>query len=321
MNDRLDKYFSGEMSTVEKTAFFQSLETDPEAKKEFARTKNALAISELVDRKEDEEKTIRGIREFDRRLGKRSARQFRINLLKYAAIALILIAGSWFASQQYTRHQQKILFTEINVPKGQRVNMTLADGTSVWLSPRSRIRIPNEFQGDNRTVELDGEGYFSVTKDPKRPFIVKTQQFNVEVLGTEFNVFAYTEIPRFETNLVEGSVLVYNKDNRNEMIRLKPNEKVSVINNVMVKSSSDFDNKDYLESGIFSFRAKPFVEILDCLSLWYNVRFKVTGTIALTQKISGKFRQSEEIEKILGALQNVYHFNFKRISENEFEIY
>ena len=160
--------------------------------------------------------------------------------------------------QQYTRHQQKMLFTEINVPKGQRVNMTLTDGTSVWLSPRSKIRIPNEFQGNNRTVELDGEGYFSVAKDPKRPFIVKTQQFNVEVLGTEFNVFAYTEIPRFETNLVEGSVLVYNKDNRNEMIRLKPNEKVSVINDVMVKSSSDFDNKDYLESGIFSFRGKAF---------------------------------------------------------------
>ena len=135
MNDRLDKYFSGEMSAAEKTAFFQLLETDPEAKKEFARTKNALAISELIDRKEDEAKTIRGIREFDRRLGKRSARQFRINLLKYAAIALILITGSWFASQQYTRHQQKMLFTEINVPKGQRVNMTLADGTSVWLSP------------------------------------------------------------------------------------------------------------------------------------------------------------------------------------------
>ena len=99
MNDRLDKYFSGEMTAAEKTAFFQLLETDPEAKKEFARTKNALAISELIDRKEDEAKTIRGIREFDRRLGKRSARQFRINLLKYAAIALILITGSWFASQ------------------------------------------------------------------------------------------------------------------------------------------------------------------------------------------------------------------------------
>lgn len=321
MNDRLDKYFSGEMSSAEKTAFFQLLATDPEAKKEFARTKNALAISELIDRKEDEANTIRGIRDFDKRLSKRSARQFQINLLKYAGIALILIVGSWFASQEYTQHLQKDLYTEINVPKGQRVNMRLADGTSVWLSPRSKIKIPNEFKRNNRTVELDGEGYFSVTKDPKRPFIVKTQQFNVEVLGTEFNVFAYTEISRFETNLVEGSVLVYNKDNKNEMIRLKPREKVSVINDVMVKSSSDFDNKDYLESGIFNFKSKPFVEILDCLSLWYNVKFKVVGTIALTEKISGKFRQSEEIEKILGALQNVYHFNFKRISENVFEIY
>lgn len=321
MDDKLNKYFSGDMTASEKAAFFQFLESDAEAKKEFARTKNALAIAELIDKKEDEEKTIRGIREFDKRMGKRSARQFRINLLKYAAIACLLIAGSWFASREYLQYQQKNLYTEINVPKGQRVNMILADGTSVWLSPRSKIKIPNEFRGNSRTVELDGEGFFSVTKDPKRPFIVKTQQFNVEVLGTQFNVFAYTELPRFETNLVEGSVLVYNKDNKDEKVYLKPNEKVSVINDIMVKSNSDFDNKDYLESGIYSFRSKPFVEILDCLSLWYNVRFKVTGTIALTRKLSGKFRQSEEIEKILSALQGVYHFNFKRVSENEFEIY
>lgn len=321
MNDKLNKYFSGNMSASEKGELFQLMEIDPGIKKEFARTKNALAISELMDRKGDEQKTIKGMREFDKRLGKRSVRQFRINLLKYAAIALILISCSWFASREYTGYQQKDLYTEINVPKGQRVNMTLADGTSVWLSPRSKIKIPNEFRGNTRTVELDGEGYFSVAKDPGRPFIVKTQQFNVEVLGTEFNVFAYTEIQRFETSLVEGSVLVYNKNNKDDKVYLKPNEKVSAINDILIKSNSDFDNKDYLESGIYNFRSKPFVEILDCLSLWYNVRFKVTGTIALTRKISGKFRQSEEIEKILSALQGVYHFNFKKITEDEFEIY
>lgn len=80
----------------------------------------------------------------------------------------------------------------------------------------------------------------------------------------------------------------------------------------MVKSSSDFDNRDYLKSGIYNFKSKPFVEILDCLSLWYNVKFKVTGTVTLTRKISGKFRQSEEVEKILSALQGVYHFEFKK---------
>lgn len=321
MNNQLEEYFSGDMSASEKVELFLYLETDPEAKKEFARTKNVFAISELTDREDDADKTAKGMYEFDKRLEKRSARQFRINLLKYVAITLIVIASSWFASLEYTQYQQRDLYTEINVPKGQRVNMILADGTSVWLSPRSKIKIPNAFRGNSRTVELDGEGYFSVAKDPKHPFIVKTERFNVEVIGTEFNVFAYTELPRFETSLVEGSVLVYNKNNRNENICLQPNEKVSVINNVIVKSSSDFDNKDYLKSGIYNFKSKPFVEILDCLSLWYNVKFKVTGTVALTRKISGKFRQSEDIEKILSALQGVYHFNFKRITDNEFEIY
>lgn len=321
MNDELTKYFAGEMSTSEKVEFFQSLQTDPDAKKEFACTKNVLAISSLIEHENDAEKTMNGIHEFDKRLYEHSVRQFRINILKYVAIALILILGSWFVTKEYIESEQENLYTEINVPKGQRVNMTLADGTNVWLSPRSKIKIPNQFRGNNRTVELDGEGYFSVTKDAKHPFIVKTQQFNIEVLGTEFNVFAYTELPRFETDLVEGSVLVYNKNNKNEKVYLKPNEKVSVIDNILVKSNSDFDNKDYLKNGIYSFKAKPFVEILDCLSLWYNVKFKITDTMILTRKISGKFRQSEEIEKILSALQGVYHFNFTQITENEFEIY
>lgn len=321
MKEQLTKYFSGEMSPTEKALFFQELKTDPEAQKEFARMKNTQAVLGLMDKKGDEEKTLRGIRKFDTLIHRRSIKQFRLNLLKYAAIAIVLVASSWFLSREYTLNVQTDQYTEINVPKGQRVNMTLADGTSVWLSPRTKIRIPNQFNRGNRTVELDGEGYFAVTKDPGRPFIVKTRQFDIEVLGTEFNVFAYGKLPRFETDLVKGAVWVYNNKNKNEGLHLKPNEKVSVINDVLVKSSSDFYNAELLKNGVYSFKSKPFVEILDCLSLWYDVKFNVTGTIALTRKISGKFRQNEDVEKILGALQGVYYFNFKRINDNEFEIY
>lgn len=309
------------MSASEKAEFFAWLQTEPDEKKEFARIKNTFAITGLTEREGDEERTSKGMEELEKRIRNRSIRRYRLNLLKYAAVALVLVVASWYLSSEYTLRHQAPLYTEINVPKGQRVNMTLPDGSTVWLSPRTKIRIPNEFSRNNRTIELDGEGYFAVTKDLKRPFIVKTSQYNVEVLGTRFNVFSYTEKPRFETSLVEGSVLVYNKDNKEEKMYLKPNEKVSLLNNIMVKSLSDFNNEEYLESGIFSFQAKPFVEILDCLSLWYNIKFKVTGTMALTRKISGKFRQSEEIENILNALQGVYHFNYKKIADDQFELY
>ena len=97
--------------------------------------------------------------------------------------------------------------------------MTLHDGTSVWLSPQSKIKIPKAFNRNSRTEELNGQGYFEVTKNAKKPFIVKTQRFNIQVLGTRFNVFAYAgKENKFETCLVEGRVLVYNKNNRNEKV-------------------------------------------------------------------------------------------------------
>lgn len=321
MNDELDNYFRGTMSATEKAGFFTNLQTDPDAQKEFARLKNTIAITEMANRKGDEEKNRKGLQELDKRIDQRARKQFRLTLLKYAATACILIIGTWFISHEYTLRNQEIQYTEINVPKGQRVNMTLADGTSVWLSPRTKIRIPSEFKRDSRTVELDGEGYFSVTKDAKRPFIVKTEKINIEVLGTKFNVSAYKETSKFETCLVEGSVLVYENENKNEQVILTPNEKVTWVNGRMIKSASDFNNESYLENGIYTFKAKPFAEILDCLSLWYNIKFNVTDTTLLTNKLSGKFRQSEEVSNILRALQGVYPFKFKKITEEQFEIY
>lgn len=138
-------------------------------------------------------------------------------------------------------------------------------------------------------VELNGEGYFEVTKNAKKPFIVKTQLFNIQVLGTRFNVFAYAgKESKFETCLVEGRVLVYNKNNKNEKVYLNPHEKVSLVNNRMVVSTSNFDNEEYLKSGIFSFRSKPFGEnpelsdpMVQCAIQFY--RRRETGRTNLRQ--------------------------------------
>ena len=322
MNGELEKYFAGTLSATEKTEFLNKLRDNPEAKKEFARMKAVWAVSGLMAQEGDPQKTVRGIAEFDKRLKRRSVYRFRIGFFKYAAMIVLLISTTWFIANWYTQKEQKKQYTEINVPKGQRVNMTLPDGTSVWLSPQSKIKIPNEFNRKNRMVELNGEGYFEVTKNAKKPFIVKTQLFNIQVLGTRFNVFAYAgKESKFETCLVEGRVLVYNKNNKNEKVYLNPHEKVSLVNNRMVVSTSNFDNEEYLKSGIFSFRSKPFGEILSYLALWYNVQFNFTGDVKLDERISGKIRQSEDVDNILIALQGVYPFKFKKTDDEHYEIY
>lgn len=296
--------------------------TDDElTKRELARLKNAYALSGLLPQEGDKERTRQGLKELNERIVQRSHRRLRLNIMKYAAVICLLVVSTWFITYLYVSDDSETLFTEINVPKGQRVNIVLADGTSVWLSPRSKIKVPNEFKQANRVVELDGEGFFEVTKNVEHPFIVKTGKYNVKVLGTRFNVFAYSEKSRFETCLVEGSVLVYNRDNEKDGLYLKPNEKVSLENNRLVKSVSDFNNEKYLESGVFSFQSKPFIEILEYLSLWYGVQFEVERSVAIYRKISGKFRQSDEVDNILRALQGAHSFNFKRLDNDKIQIF
>lgn len=321
MKEQLDKYFLGELSDTEKAILFDQIESSPENKTEFIRMQNTVTISKLAEQSKDNEWAAQKIKELETSINRKQKRRFYLNAAKYAAVIAILLANIWLLTDKFIPEDKLPLYTQIEVPKGQRIYMTLQDGTEAWLSPRSVIKIPSEFSKDERSVELDGEGFFSVTKDAKRPFIVKTQQYNIKVLGTKFNVFAYSKSKRFETNLVEGRVQVFNNHDPEENIILQPNEMVALTNGNLIKSMASFNNEDYLESGIFYFSNKKFSEILDYLTLWYNVKFSIKDSAKIDQYVSGKFRQSDDIERILKALQGVHHFKYKIINNEEIEIY
>lgn len=321
MNEQLDKYFLGELSDTEKKELLDQIESDSDSKAEFIRMQNTVTISKLVEQSNDNEWASRKMKELGNRINRKQNHHLYLNLAKYAAVTAILLVNAWLLTDKFTPKEKAPLYTQIKVPTGQRIYMTLQDGTEAWLSPRSIIRIPSEFSKDERSVELDGEGFFAVTKDVKRPFIVKTQDYNIKVLGTRFNVFAYTKSKRFETNLVEGSVQVINNKQPEEQIILKPDEMVSVKNGVLVKSTAAFNNEEYLKSGIFYFSNKKFSEILDYLTLWYKVKFEVKDSAQIDKYVSGKFRQSDDIERILKALQGVHHFRYKIENNEEIKIY
>lgn len=321
MNEQLDKYFFGELSNIEKRALFDQIESDPANKAEFIRMQNTVTISKLGEQSGDNEWATQKMEELGSRINHKKTRNLYLNLAKYAAVAAILLVNIWLLTDKFIPKEKTVLYTKIEVPKGQRIYMTLQDGTKAWLSPRSVIKIPNEFSNKERSVELDGEGFFSVTKDTERPFIVKTKQYDIKVLGTKFNVFAYSESNRFETNLVEGSVQVINNNRPQENVILKPNEMVSLFNGNLIKSTASFNNEEYLESGIFYFSNKKFSEILDYLTLWYKVKFDIKNTAQIDQYVSGKFRQSDDIERILKALQGVHHFRYKIVNNEEIEIF
>lgn len=321
MKAQLDRYFLGELSDTEKESLFDQIESSPDHKAEFIRMQNTVTVSQLARQKGDDEWAGRKLAELNTQIDRKQTRRVFLKFVKYAAVIAILLVNIWLLADKFLPEEKAPLYTQIKVPTGQRIYMTLQDGTEAWLSPRSIIRIPSEFSKDERSVELDGEGFFAVTKDAKRPFIVKTQNYNIKVLGTRFNVFAYTQSKRFETNLVEGSVQVINSRRPEEHITLKPDEMVSLKNGVLVKSASVFNNEEYLKSGIFYFSNKKFSEILDYLTLWYKVTFDIKDSAQIDKYVSGKFRQSDDIERILKALQGVHQFKYQINKNNEIKIY
>ena len=308
MKEYLYNYFSGNISDADKEILFSRMEEDELLRQEFAALQNATAVSELLEKQGDDQLALSGLKNLKKTALKRKTRRISYQVMKYAAIVIILI-GTWFLSQERTLDNFRKEYTWIEAPKGQRVFITLADGTSVWLNPSTRLKVPNVFDKNQRNVELEGEGFFKVTKNSDAPFTVKTRQYNVKVLGTEFNVFAYPDSHEFETELVRGSVYVYDK------------KKVRSVNGSLQKTSSYYNQQQLQEQGLYNMGDRPFGEILKRLELWYGVHFTVKRPDILKEVYSGKFRQSDNVIHILQAIQGVGKFHFRTISDKEIEIY
>lgn len=321
MNELIDKYFAGEMTDREKKDLFDRIETDETLKKEFLRMQNVVALTGILSRQDDPEVSRKGKQHFAKLLFRKRLKRTITVSLKYAAVFAVLIAGTFYVTKQYLSEEFGKNYTMITAPKGQRVKVDLPDGTVAWLSPCSSLRLSASFNESDRKVELDGATYFDVAKNLEKPFIVSAKGYRVRVLGTKFNISAYKNSAEFETDLVEGCVHIYDPaDIRNEVF-LQPKEKAVLWGDRLMKRESDFDNEEYLKNGIVSFLSEPFGRVLNSVALWNDVIFKIERSVNATQRISGKFRQSDSLESILKALQGAMHFKYKIVSEEEIIIY
>lgn len=320
MEEHQYNYFSGTMTDSEKDILFRRMKEDAALKDEFVALQNAMALSGLIEREEDGRVTAIKLNELKRIAMHRKNLRISWKVMKYAAVILLLI-GTWLFSHEHTLNTYREEYTWVEAPKGQRVYVTLADGTGVWLNPCTKLKVPNLFDKQQRVVELEGEGFFKVTKNADAPFIVKTSKYNVRVLGTEFNVFAYPGSADFETELVKGSVYVYDNNDTHQGIYLKPNEKVMVVQGSLRKMSSRYNQQQLQSEGVYTFGDKPFGELIKRLELWYDVKFMIKNPEILKQVYSGKFRQSDDINSILQAIKDVGKFRYRILSDKEVEIY
>ncbi len=205
-------------------------------------------------------------------------------------------------TQQQTLDVSKPL--SLSTPKGGTYQITLPDGTKVWLNSASTLQYPSRFDKPARIVELEGEAYFEVASSSHkpRPFRVKTKEQTVEVLGTHFCITAYIDEPETKTTLVEGAVKVFNlKTNRAN--QLKPGEQSIIrdaeteIRNVNTETVIAWKN------GIFYFEETPFEQMMKQIDRWYDIEVFYHGSAPM-ELFSGKMSKNVNLQVFVDFLKD-----------------
>jgi len=217
----------------------------------------------------------------------------------------------------YNRETDQNAMAQVIIPFGKRSNILLSDGTKVWLNAGSKLAFPQKFSGKNRKVFLKGEAYFDVFKNKDIPFIVSTDNINVSVHGTKFNLRDNDSENELEVVLVEGAVSLKENSVMNFLdkeIKLNPNQK-AVYNKEDNKTSveSNVDVAYYIswKEGLLEFNRESIVTVFKRLSRFYNVSFVTERSVELNRKISGKLDLKESLEDVMKVISDAAPITFR----------
>ncbi len=298
------RYIEGEVSDQDKATVVNWLDADPENMKEY------LSLRKLHDLTLWQESGRAPLlANVPVKSGPRFGRSILISTTKVAAIFMLALLVYKFLLPGSPAPESVALQT-LHVPAGQRALITLVDGTKVWLNANTTFTFPNQFSDQKREVRLQGEGYFDVTKDKTNPFLVKTENYDVKVWGTEFNVMAYPGNDLFETSLLEGSVEVM-KSGGAQGAFIQPNERLFWDGKSLKKAPIIHFNHFLWKEGIISFDNEKFPDLVKKLELYFDLRIEVRNEKLLKYRCTGKFRTKDGVEHILKVLQLSNDFTFK----------
>lgn len=198
-----------------------------------------------------------------------------------------------------------------STPRGGTYQITLVDGTKVWLNADSKLEFNSDFGKLNqRIVKLDGEGYFEVAKDKAHPFIVESRGQRVEVLGTHFNINSYAYQKGVTTTLVEGSVQVTPLQNPKDKKILKPGQQAIVEHAFLKIIPYDVAVATAWKSGEFLFKEEKLESILNRLAYWYDVEFVYQGKKPV-MVMSGAIKRKTNLSRILDIISATGTVKFK----------
>jgi transmembrane sensor len=320
----ITKYLSGKCSDKELEGLYEWVKLSEENKQFFSDIRNAWAIANMTERADDKdrlqgeyEKLLQKLEKDDvlgedKHLIRRPASRWG-TIKRFAAVVLITIGLStvvnyliWHDRGTEGANHQLV------VPSGQQAQLTLSDGTKIWLNARSKLIYPGRFASKKREVMLEGEGFFEVTHDSKKPFIVKTSDLNIKVLGTSFNISSYQDDNEVKLTLVNGAVSILEKTSDQEMARLAPDQMAvfSKADKKITVSKVETDFYTSWKEGQFKFRQMSFEEIAKRLSRNFNMEFVFRNKNIKNITYTGSFYNYEPLIQILEIMQKNSPFVF-----------
>jgi transmembrane sensor len=209
--------------------------------------------------------------------------------------------------------QYQNAFNNLKTPKGGEYQITLADGTRVWLNSASSLRFPAAFSGTTRQVELSGEAYFEVAKNATKPFFVIIGKTEIRVLGTHFNVSAYQDDDQATTTLLEGSVQLFSGRN-SRMLSPGQQGAISKSSDLISVSRGDISQAMAWKNGYFRFDDQDIRGIMKQVSRWYDVEVEFKQNVVNNKQFGGTFYRNKSIAELLSHLEQLdHHIHFKII--------
>lgn len=216
------------------------------------------------------------------------------------------------------------VMNQLIIPYGNQSRLVLSDNTVVWLNAGSRLVYPSRFEDKTREVLLFGEAFFEVSKDEKKPFIVKTSDLQIKVLGTQFNISAYTEDKVIQTVLKEGSVSISSNNSglfERDLV-LKPNQMASFNRTSKDTKVYEVDVNYYTlwTKGLLSFDEIDFTRIVKKVERFYNISIGFSEPLLGATRISGKLDLKQKREEVLEYLEKVSLTTIEKVNDNQYMV-
>lgn len=331
IEDLLFNHFAGKLTGVEENELLDWLQADPSHKNTYSEMADWWATAHVPlfasERKANFEEHFGHLFVANRKKLSPVGRKRILWRQTVAAVVALLIVGgfSFYAGKLSHRilggeESVEITFSEVTVPFGSTSKVSLPDGSTAWVNAGSTLKYDADFNQSIREVSLVGEAYFEVRPDSLKPFIVKSESMDIQVLGTTFNVKAYTEDSHVDVALLSGSVKVnvHTSGFEADDIRLTPNKMLSFDKESNSMNMADIRGKDAIAwvSGKLIFSEISFPRIARDLERKFNVQIRIDSERLRKDVFTGSFSSTHTLRQILREVDVEKKFKWTQ-TENE----